>query len=50
MNKFIKRKHSSDDNESESKHLSKAVKTCDKTPKARPKHQYCNGYLKYGFH
>ena len=50
MDKFIKKKHSNDDNESESKHLSKAVKTCDKTPKARPKRQYCVGYLKYGFH
>jgi len=50
MDKFIKRKHSSDDNESESKHLSKAAKTCNKTPKARPKRQFCDGYLKYEFH
>ena len=50
MDKFIKRKHSSDDNESDCKHLSKAAKTCDKTPKARPKRQYCDDYLKYGFH
>ena len=50
MNKFIKRKHSSKDNKSESKHLSKAAKTCDKTPKSRPKRQYCDSYLKYGFH
>ena len=50
MDKFIKRKHSRDDNESESKHLSKTVKTCDKTPKAGPKSQYCDGYLKYQLH
>jgi len=49
MDKFIKRKHSSDDNESESKHLSKVAKTCNKTPKARPKRQFCDGYLKYEF-
>ena len=48
MDKFIKRKQS-DDNESESKH-SKAAKPCDKAPKARPKRQYCDDYLKYGFH
>ena len=48
MDKFIKRKQS-DDNESESKR-SKAAKPCDKAPKARPKRQYCDDYLKYGFH
>jgi len=45
MDKFIKRKHRSDDNESESKHLSKAAKTCDKTPKDRPKREYCDDYF-----
>ena len=49
MAKFIKRKHSSDDNETEGK-CSKAAKHCDKLPKARPKRQYCDDYLKYGFH
>ena len=48
MDKFIKRKQS-DDNESESKR-SKAAKPCNKAPKARPKRQYCDDYLKYGFH
>ena len=48
MDKFIKRKQS-DDNKSESKR-SKAAKSCDKAPKARPKRQYCDDYLKYGFH
>ena len=48
MDKFIKRKQS-DDNESESKR-SKAAKPCDKAPKAQPKRQYCDDYLKYGFH
>ena len=48
MDKFIKRKQSND-NESESKR-SKAAKPCDKAPKAQPKRQYCDDYLKYGFH
>ena len=48
MDKFIKGKQS-DDNKSESKR-SKAAKPCDKAPKARPKRQYCDDYLKYGFH
>ena len=46
MDKFINRKHSSDDNESETKHLSKAAKTCDKTPKSRLNRQYSISYLK----
>ena len=44
MDKFIKRKHSSDNDESESKHLSKAAKTCDKTSIVRSKRQCCKGY------
>ena len=49
MDKFIKRKNSIDDNESEIKR-SRAANSCDKAPKARPKRQYCDDYLKYGFH
>ena len=49
MDKFIKRKNSIDDNESEIKR-SRAANPCDKAPKARPKRQYCDDYLKYGFH
>ena len=49
MDKFIKRKNSIDDNESEIK-CSRAANPCDKAPKARPKRQYCDDYLKYGFH
>ena len=49
MDKFIKRKNSIDDNESEIKR-SRAANPCDKAPKARPKLQYCDDYLKYGFH
>ena len=48
MDKFIKRKQS-DDNELESKRC-KAAKPCDKAPKARSKRQYCDDFLKYGFH
>ena len=51
MHNFIKRKYSiKNDNESESKHLLKAAKTCEKKQKPRTKRQYCDGYLKYGFH
>ena len=49
MDKFIKRKNSIDDNESEIKRF-RAANPCDKAPKARPKRQYCDDYLKYGFH
>ena len=49
MDNFIKRKNSIDDNESEIKR-SRAANPCDKAPKALPKRQYCDDYLKYGFH
>ena len=48
MDKFIKRKRS-DDNESESKRC-KTANPCDKPAKVRPKGQYCEDYLKFGFH
>ena len=49
MDRFIKRKQSSDDNESESIR-SKAANPCDKAPKARPKRQFCDDNLNCGFH
>ena len=48
MEKFIKRKRS-DNNESESKR-SNTANPCDIPAKVRPKRQYCEDYLKYGFH
>ncbi len=50
MDKFIKKKHNSDDYESESERSSKATKPSDNTVKAWPICQYSNSYLKFGFH
>ncbi len=51
MDKFIKRKHNSDDCESESERSSKATRpNVNKVKeKLRPNRQYCNSYLNFGF-
>ena len=50
MDKFIKKRQSSDSNDLVNRPLSKAAKLCDKTAKSRPKRQYCDEYLQYGFY